>query len=171
MLVDLEEHTYGEAAAILAVPIGTVVDVFADTPDLELARKLVTIAGRGCQVVNTLREAAPIAITYAGSPVEVGDRSFVGPRALSRSVAPGTTSRPGLGSPPPGQFVAWSPTVFTVRRRVATGSDHDFPRDISTRHCVAERELGRRGIATVCLAHDGTRTRPLMPATSHTASQ
>ncbi len=56
-------------------------DVFADSPDLELGRKMVTIAGRGCQVVNTLRETAPIAITYAGSPVEVGDASLVGPPA------------------------------------------------------------------------------------------
>jgi putative redox protein len=46
-------------------------DVSADCPDADLARKMVTIAGRGCQVVNTLRPVASLAITYAGSPVEL----------------------------------------------------------------------------------------------------
>lgn len=35
-------------------------DVFADSPDLELGRKMVTIAGRGCEVVNTLRDGTLI---------------------------------------------------------------------------------------------------------------
>ena len=38
-------------------------DVSAQCPDPELARKLITMAGRACQVVNTLRQVAPIAIT------------------------------------------------------------------------------------------------------------
>lgn len=42
-------------------------DVSADCPDDALGRKLVAIAGRGCQVVNTLRQAAAVAITYNGS--------------------------------------------------------------------------------------------------------
>src|SRR5579884_3151399 len=46
-------------------------DVSADCMDTELARKLVTIAARGCQVVNTLRPVASIAIAYAGSPIEL----------------------------------------------------------------------------------------------------
>jgi putative redox protein len=46
-------------------------DVSGDCADPELARKLVTIAGRGCQVVNTLRPVASIAIAYAGSPIEL----------------------------------------------------------------------------------------------------
>ena len=46
-------------------------DVSGDCLDPELARKLVTIAGRGCQVVNTLRPVASVAITYAGSPIEL----------------------------------------------------------------------------------------------------
>ena len=46
------------------------VDVTADCPDADLARKLVTIAERSCQVMNTLRQAAPIAVTYQGAPIE-----------------------------------------------------------------------------------------------------
>ena len=45
-------------------------DVAADCPDPDLARKLIVIAGRSCQVVTTLRQVAPVAISYAGSPVE-----------------------------------------------------------------------------------------------------
>jgi putative redox protein len=46
-------------------------DVSANCPDPDVARKMVTIAGRGCQVVNTLRPVASVAISYAGSPVEL----------------------------------------------------------------------------------------------------
>jgi len=46
-------------------------DVSADSPDPELVRKLIVIAGRACQVVNTLRQVGPIAVTYEGSPVEL----------------------------------------------------------------------------------------------------
>jgi len=46
------------------------VDVTADCPDADLARKLITIAERSCQVMNTLRQAAPIAISYQGAPIE-----------------------------------------------------------------------------------------------------
>ena len=45
-------------------------DVTASCVDDELAHKLMTIAERGCQVVNTLRQAATIAITYHGVPIE-----------------------------------------------------------------------------------------------------
>ena len=46
-------------------------DVSAECSDAELARKLVTIAGRACQVVNTLRQVATIGITYRGAPIEL----------------------------------------------------------------------------------------------------
>ena len=48
-------------------------DVSAQCADLDLARKLITMAGRACQVVSTLRQVAPIAITYEGSPIEVNE--------------------------------------------------------------------------------------------------
>lgn len=44
-------------------------DVTARCDDPELARKLITIAARACQVVNTLRPVAPIAISYEGVTV------------------------------------------------------------------------------------------------------
>ena len=46
------------------------VNVIGDCADPELARKLITIAERACQVMNTLRQAAPIAISYQGAPIE-----------------------------------------------------------------------------------------------------
>jgi putative redox protein len=52
-------------------------DVTAECPDLALARKLMTIAGRACQVVNTLCRVAPIAITYEGSPIELNEAAAV----------------------------------------------------------------------------------------------
>src|SRR5579864_7000530 len=48
-------------------------DVSTQCPDPELARKLITIAARACQVVNTLRHVTPIAITYEGSAIELKD--------------------------------------------------------------------------------------------------
>jgi putative redox protein len=45
-------------------------DVSADCADPELARKLITIAERACQVMNTLRQAVPIAVSYQGVPME-----------------------------------------------------------------------------------------------------
>jgi uncharacterized OsmC-like protein len=48
-------------------------DVSAQCQDSELARKLVTIAARSCQVVNTLRQVAPITITYEGARIELTD--------------------------------------------------------------------------------------------------
>ena len=48
-------------------------EVSAQCADPELARKLITIAWRACQVVNTLRQVAPIALTYEGSPIEVNE--------------------------------------------------------------------------------------------------
>ena len=52
-------------------------DVSAQCPDPELARKLITMAGRACQVVNTLRQVAPIAITYEGLPIELNEAAAV----------------------------------------------------------------------------------------------
>jgi putative redox protein len=46
------------------------VDVTADCADVDLAHKLITIAARACQVMNTLRLVAPIALTYQGAPIE-----------------------------------------------------------------------------------------------------
>ena len=48
-------------------------DVAAECADADLARKLITVAGRACQVVNTLRQVASIAITYEGLPVELSE--------------------------------------------------------------------------------------------------
>jgi putative redox protein len=48
-------------------------DVAAQCADPGLARKLITIAGRACQVVSTLRQVAPIAITYEGAPIELDE--------------------------------------------------------------------------------------------------
>ena len=48
-------------------------DVSAHCDDSELARKLITIAGRACQVVNTLRQVAPVAITFEGSLIELNE--------------------------------------------------------------------------------------------------
>lgn len=56
---------------------GFTLDVSADCADADLARKLVTIAGRGCQVVNTLRRSASVAVAYAGSAVELGDDTLL----------------------------------------------------------------------------------------------
>jgi uncharacterized OsmC-like protein len=49
---------------------GFTVDVTADCGDTELARKMITIAERACQVMNTLRPQTPIAISYQGMPIE-----------------------------------------------------------------------------------------------------
>ena len=46
------------------------VDVTAECGDADLARKLITIAERACQVMNTLRQAAPIAMSYQGVLME-----------------------------------------------------------------------------------------------------
>ena len=52
-------------------------DVSADCQDAELARKLITIAGRACQVVNTLRHVATIGLTYQGEPIELDEAAPV----------------------------------------------------------------------------------------------
>ena len=52
-------------------------DVSATCNDAELARKLIAIAGRACQVVSTLRQVATIAITYEGSTIEPGEPATV----------------------------------------------------------------------------------------------
>jgi len=49
---------------------GFTVDVTAEASDGDLVRKLITIASRACQVMNTLRQAAPIEISYQGAPIE-----------------------------------------------------------------------------------------------------
>ena len=46
-------------------------DVFAQSADADLARKLVAIAGRACQVVNTLRNTSDITITCNGVRVDL----------------------------------------------------------------------------------------------------
>src|SRR5262245_45719815 len=50
--------------------VGFTVDVTAECSDCDLARKLITVAERACQVMNTLRQVAPIAISYQGVPIE-----------------------------------------------------------------------------------------------------
>jgi hypothetical protein len=35
------------------------------------------MAGRACQVVNTLRQVAPIAISYEGAPIELNEAAAV----------------------------------------------------------------------------------------------
>ena len=46
------------------------VNVTGDCADAAVARKLITIAERACQVMNTLRQATPVAISYQGAPIE-----------------------------------------------------------------------------------------------------
>ena len=46
------------------------VDVTADCGDPDLARKLITVASRACQVMNTIRQAATVEISYQGVPIE-----------------------------------------------------------------------------------------------------
>jgi putative redox protein len=41
--------------------------------DIELGRKVVAIAGRGCQVVNTLRRSAPVTISFNGADIVLDD--------------------------------------------------------------------------------------------------
>ena len=50
--------------------VGFTVDVTADCQDADLAHKLITIAARSCQVMNTLRRSAPVAVSYHGAPIE-----------------------------------------------------------------------------------------------------
>jgi uncharacterized OsmC-like protein len=52
-------------------------EVAAECADADLARKVITVAARACQVVNTLRQVAPIAITYEGSPIELNEVAAV----------------------------------------------------------------------------------------------
>src|SRR5579864_3733802 len=59
-------------------------DVAAESQDSELVRKLITIAGRACQVVNTLVQVAPVVITYQGTPVELNEASAVGSAGPTR---------------------------------------------------------------------------------------
>ena len=49
---------------------GFTVDVTADAAEPDLARKLITVASRACQVMNTLRQSTPIEISYQGAPIE-----------------------------------------------------------------------------------------------------
>jgi putative redox protein len=53
-------------------------NVSATCPDADLARKLVTMAARACQVHNTLRLAAPVAISYEGAPIELNEPAVAG---------------------------------------------------------------------------------------------
>jgi putative redox protein len=61
-------------------------EVSAESQDSDLARKLITIAARSCQVVNTLRPVAPIVITYQGSPVELNEAAAVGSSSPARTI-------------------------------------------------------------------------------------
>jgi putative redox protein len=47
-------------------------DVTARCDDTELARKLVVMAARSCQVSTTLRQVASLDVRYAGEPIETG---------------------------------------------------------------------------------------------------
>jgi putative redox protein len=47
-------------------------DVTAQCDDPELARKLVAMASRSCQVSSTLRQFAAVDVSYHGEPVETG---------------------------------------------------------------------------------------------------
>ena len=53
-------------------------DVSAECDDRELVMKLITMAGRACQVMNTLRQAAPITIRYAGASIEMSEAAAIG---------------------------------------------------------------------------------------------
>jgi putative redox protein len=46
------------------------VNVTGDCPDANVARRLITIAERACQVMNTLRSVVPIELAYQGAPIE-----------------------------------------------------------------------------------------------------
>jgi putative redox protein len=50
---------------------GFTLDVTAQSPDAELARKMVAIAGRACQVVTTLRQSAEVTIQCNGAPIDL----------------------------------------------------------------------------------------------------
>ena len=52
-------------------------DVSAESQDAGLVRKLITIAARACQVVNTLGQVATIGITYRGAPIEFDEAATV----------------------------------------------------------------------------------------------
>ena len=51
-------------------------DVIAECADDELGRKMVKIAGRACQVVNTLRQSATVAISYNGSAIQLDEMAL-----------------------------------------------------------------------------------------------
>jgi putative redox protein len=46
-------------------------DVSAQSQDAELVQKLVTIAGRACQVMTTLRQSAAVTVQCNGAPVDL----------------------------------------------------------------------------------------------------
>jgi putative redox protein len=46
-------------------------DVSAQSTDVDLARKLVTIAGRACQVIGTLRLAAAVTVRCNGASIDL----------------------------------------------------------------------------------------------------
>ena len=53
-------------------------NVTATCPDLELARKLVVVAARACQVSNTVRQAAALEVSYEGRPVAIEETAVAG---------------------------------------------------------------------------------------------
>jgi putative redox protein len=48
-------------------------NVTATCADVELAKKLVVMAGRACQVSTTLRQTASLEISYEGQPVPLAE--------------------------------------------------------------------------------------------------
>jgi putative redox protein len=52
-------------------------NVTASCPDPDLARKLVVVAARACQVSNTLRQVAALEISYEGRPVPLEEAATV----------------------------------------------------------------------------------------------
>ena len=53
-------------------------NVTASCPDPDLARKLVGVAARACQVSNTLRQVATLEINYEGRPVVLEEAAVAG---------------------------------------------------------------------------------------------
>jgi putative redox protein len=52
-------------------------NVTASCPDPDLARKLVVVAARACQVSSTLRQVATLEISYEGRPVPLEEPAAV----------------------------------------------------------------------------------------------
>lgn len=53
-------------------------NVSALCPDTELAKKLIVMAARACQVSSTVRQVAALEVSYEGQPVELGEPAVAG---------------------------------------------------------------------------------------------